>query len=146
MALLIELARIDWRIKIALEELLRRKEKKALTGATHFLLGATITVSILPVKYATVTILFVTFGDLAAAIIGKLGRTEFLRGKKVEGVLAELIVDAAIALVFAGPIAVPAAFIATMVETLSSRTDDNLLISVICTAYFVVIKWLGLFA
>ncbi len=140
-ALIIELARIDWKVKTGLEELLRKKEKQALTGATHFLLGATIATSVLPINYAAAVILFVTLGDLVAALVGKLGRVEVLRGKKFEGILAELLTDMAVALLFVGPLGIPAALLATLVETFSFRTDDNLLITVVSTLYFMVVGW-----
>jgi phytol kinase len=121
----------------------RKKEENRLGGDVFFLLGAIIVLSVFEIKVAVAAILMTTFGDMAAALVGKrFGSHKFLKNKSLEGTTAEFFIDIIIGfLVFLwGNIAIPGlepfavilvmALTATFVETVASKIDDNLLIPV----------------
>jgi len=134
-----------WRYK-------RAKERNKLGGEVYFLIGSILCLALFDLRVAAAAILMTTFGDLAAALIGKrFGRLWIpkLKNRAVEGVAAELVVDLIIgffiirtltdgsvwwlssAIPFGQPIwpiIIGMALTATVVETLVSKLDDNLLI------------------
>ena len=76
-----------------------------------------------------------TFGDMAAALIGKrFGRIWITKKKALEGILVEFVVDVAIALIILGGgslklvVVLIMAITATFVESVVEKLDDNLLI------------------
>lgn len=130
----------------------RAKERNKLGGEVFFLIGSILCLALFDLRIAAAAILMTTFGDLASALIGKrFGRIWIPKLKKraVEGVLAELVVDLVIgfliirtlvngsvwwlsSIIPAGqpiwPIIIIMALTATIVETIVSKLDDNLLI------------------
>ncbi|MBS3166762.1 CTP--2,3-di-O-geranylgeranyl-sn-glycero-1-phosphate cytidyltransferase [Candidatus Woesearchaeota archaeon] len=147
-----EYLRIEAKYKIPLLSKLwkykRAKEKHRLGGEVFFLIGVIICLALLDFRIAVAAILMTTFGDLAAALIGRLGRIKILSFKTLEGILAELIIDLFIGFLFVRelingqvgwlsgnftsapiwPVIIVMAFTATIVETLVFKIDDNLLI------------------
>ncbi|MDL5502392.1 MAG: CTP--2,3-di-O-geranylgeranyl-sn-glycero-1-phosphate cytidyltransferase, partial [Candidatus Methanoperedens sp.] len=84
---------------------------------------------------ASAAILMTTFGDASAAIFGKVfGRTwiKGLKNRAYEGCAAEFIVDIIIGLLFLPNLilVLMMAGTATIVETVTNKLDDNLLIPV----------------
>ncbi|HEY6586152.1 MAG TPA: CTP--2,3-di-O-geranylgeranyl-sn-glycero-1-phosphate cytidyltransferase, partial [Candidatus Methanoperedens sp.] len=82
---------------------------------------------------ASAAILMTTFGDASAALFGKaFGRTwiKGLKNRAYEGCAAELIVDIIIGLFFLPNLilVLVMAGTATIVETVTNKLDDNLLI------------------
>lgn len=122
----------------------RKKEKNKLGADVFFLLGAILVLSVFELRIAIAAILMTTFGDMAAALIGKrFGKHYYLKERAWEGTLAELSVDFLIAVfVFFGNnfIAIYSleiwvvifvmAITATFVETIIYKMDDNLLIPI----------------
>lgn len=123
----------------------RKKEKHSLGGEVFFLIGSIICLAVFDLRIATAAILMTTFGDMAAALIGKrFGRTWITKKLALEGILAELIIDLIIGFLIIRnslwwldgssfgiaiwPIIIAMAVIATLVESLVSKLDDNLLI------------------
>jgi dolichol kinase len=155
----LEYARVEVGAKIPLLRKLweyrRDKEKNHMGAEIYFLLGAIISLAIYDLRIAAASILMVTFGDMAAAIIGtRFGRTPlpYIKDKAWEGFLAELAVNLLIgffvlrqpvngkmwwdsSLFPAGEpmwiIIVIMAVTATVVETAVKKLDDNLLVPVI---------------
>lgn len=155
----LEYARVEVGAKIPLLRKLweyrRDKEKNHMGAEIYFLLGAIISLAIYDLRIAAAGILMVTFGDMAAAIIGtRFGRTPlpYIKDKAWEGFLAELAVNLLIgffvlrqpvngkmwwdsSLFPAGEpmwiIIVIMAVTATVVETAVKKLDDNLLVPVI---------------
>ena len=71
----------------------RPAESRTLTGASYLLAGAILTVMLFPSIIAIPALLFMSWGDSAAALVGqKYGRLHWVRGKTVEGSLACLAV------------------------------------------------------
>lgn len=131
----------------------RPKERERLGGEVFFLIGSIICLAIFDLRVAVAAILMTTFGDMAASLIGKkFGylKVPFLRGKKWEGVVAEFVVDIVVGFLIVRTIEngtmwwlggaamgmpiygiiIPMAIVATTVETIIKKLDDNLLIPV----------------
>jgi len=122
----------------------RKKEKNKLGADVFFLLGAILVLSVFELRIAIAAILMTTFGDMAAALIGKrFGKHYYLKERAWEGTLAEFSVDLLIAiLVFFGNnlsaiysleiwvVIFAMAITATFVETVIYKMDDNLLIPI----------------
>ena len=128
----------------------REKEKERLGGEVFFLIGAILCLAIFDLRIAAAAILMTTFGDLAAALIGKrFGRIWILKNRALEGILAELAVNLIIGFLLvrtlvngsvwwlssltpAGtpilPVIITMAVTATFVETILTKLDDNLII------------------
>ncbi len=136
----VEFVRLELRQKLPLfHKLYREKEAERLSGNVFFLIGALIAVSVFSKEVASAAILMTTFGDSAAAIFGKrFGRTWLpgLKDRAVEGCTAEFVVDLLIGFVFLHSflnswswlVILVMAGTATVVETVVSKIDDNLLI------------------
>jgi len=127
----------------------RKKEENKIGGDVFFLVGAILVLSIFNVKIAMAAILMTTFGDMAAALIGRrFGKhyIGFLKDRAWEGIIAEFVVDVLIGFfVFFQDfwtnfsviylwqiwiIILVMAITATIVETLIYKMDDNLMIPV----------------
>ncbi len=130
--IIMEYVRIELKKKIPLTSgLWRKKEENQFAGYIFFLIGSIICLAVFDFKIAAVAILMTTFGDLAAALIGKkFGKTHVYKNKKLEGILAQLIVDVIIAYLILNNwyVILTMALTATIVETVTSKLDDNLLI------------------
>ena len=133
--LLIEHFRLTKGIKIPLFDFLfRDKERACMGGHVFFVLGSVIAIGVYSKEVAITSILFITFGDLAASLVGiTLGKTR-VKGtnKSLEGSAAELFTDLIIGIIVLKnlPVAFLMALIATLTETYLSGIDDNLSIPV----------------
>lgn len=121
----------------------RAKERERLGGEVFFLIGAIICLAIFNLPIAITAILMTTFGDLAAALVGKrFGKhwIPYLKNRAWEGIIAELVVNIIIGFLIIGSflnkdisgwiIILTMALTATIVETVINKLDDNLLIPV----------------
>ena len=116
------------------KSILRTHEQKgALTGATFYILSTFLCILFFEKKVAIVCILFVVLGDAVAALVGmKWGRTKLIGKKSLEGSAACFVVCATISVIWLNPIiGIAGAFVATGVELLPLRIDDNLTVSLI---------------
>ena len=142
-----EYVRIEWKRTLPLvHDGIRKKERHTMAGHVFFLIGAIISISIFDMNIAIAAILMTTFGDSAAAIIGrKFGRTWIprIRSKSLEGCFAELVVNLIIGYIFLDNLIVllVMAFTATIVETLIEKLDDNLLIPVFSGFNGQIVVW-----
>ncbi len=134
MILELEYFRIEWGKKLPLvHSLFRTKETDRLGGHVFFIIGSIIAISVFPKEIASAAVLMTTFGDASAAIFGKaFGRTWIpgLKNRAIEGCAAEFMADIIIGWIFLPDwIAILVmAGTATVVETLTDKMDDNLLI------------------
>ena len=133
--LFMEYLRLDLDLQIPFfSQFIRPKERERMYGVIYFLSGTIICLAVFDFRIALAALLMTTFGDIAAALIGKrYGVTILFRSKTVKGALAELIVNLIVSLVVligVTNIYVPIgmAFIATFVETFVDELDDNLLV------------------
>ncbi len=130
----LEYFRIEWGGKLPLvHALFRTKEADRLGGHVFFTIGSIIAISVFSHEIASAAILMTTFGDASAAIFGKaFGRTwiPWLENRAYEGCAAEFIVNIVIGWIFLSGwlLVFVMAGTATVVETLTNKLDDNLLI------------------
>ncbi len=108
------------------------RERFQITGATYYWLSATFVVFAFPEDIAVLSLLFLSFGDPFATVVGSRDHRARIFGKSVAGTAA----FAAIA-VIAGALAslhpeidlvwwvVPGALVAAVAELLPSPLDDN---------------------
>lgn len=144
-ALELEYFRIEWGKKIPMFDFLyRQKEKKTLGGHVFLTIAAIIAISVFSKEVAVLAILMTVVGDAAAAIFGRAYGKHYIAGlkhKAFEGVLAEFVADILIGVIylilFVGNIStgywiilIVMATVATSVETLTNKLDDNLLVPV----------------
>ncbi|MBN2056315.1 glycosyltransferase [bacterium] len=134
LALLIDLARLTlpavnaWFYK-RLHMLIREDERKSLNTSTWFCMAIFITVLLYEKNVAVVALLFLSFGDPVAAIIGSTYGTRKVLNKSLQGSAACFIVCFVLAqMLFPLHIALWAALCATIFELLSSKINDNLAI------------------
>lgn len=154
----LEYVRIELQKKIPIigwfnDRFRRKRECHYLGGEVFFLMGAIISLAVYDVRIAFTAILMTTFGDMAAAIIGTgFGKTWVFKDRALEGILAEFIVDLGIGFLFLRQfvqgsdwwwqaltlmgqpiwsIIIVMALVATIVEVVVSKIDDNLLVPVI---------------
>ena len=116
------------------KSILRTHEQKgALTGATFYILSTFLCILFFQKNIAIVCILFVVLGDAVAALVGiKWGRIKLIGKKSLEGSAACFLVCTSISLIWLNPIiGIAGAFVATIVELLPLRIDDNLTVSLI---------------
>ena len=132
--LCVELLRIDFRIKVPLLPLFRRREK-GLSGATFMLVGMILALSAFPRGIAVAVMSMTILGDAASALIGKsIGKHAVWGPRNLEGIAAEFIINSVVGiLVFTKydlfwPIALVGALVATVTETVSYQVDDNLIV------------------
>ncbi len=145
----LEYLRLEWRARIPILRNIwayvkREKERDVLGGEVFFLLGGILVLAIFDIRVAVAAILMTTFGDMAAALVGsRFGKhyISFLKDKAWEGILAELAVNIIIGITvfFIIPgisfaetdywlVLLVMAVTATVVETVATKIDDNLLI------------------
>lgn len=144
----LEYVRIELKEKIPLVSFFwkfrRRSEQNKLGSDVFFLIGSIIALAVFDVRIAFAAILMTTFGDAVSSIVSRFGRIPFFKGKKFEGVLAQLSVDLLIGFVFvrsawvglfpSGEVlwlpVIVMSVVATAVEVSITKIDDNLLIPV----------------
>lgn len=117
----------------------RPKESDRIGGNINFMMGAIIVISVFSREVASAAILMTTFGDMAAALVGTAYGKRWIRGlpdRAWEGVIAEMVVDLVIGIIFLPVvIVIPMAIAATVVETLIYKLDDNLMIPLFAGAF-----------
>lgn len=143
-----EYVRIELKEKIPLVswfwKFRRKKEEAQLGSDVFFLMGTIIALAVFDVRVAIAAILMTTFGDMVSSLVNLVGKIKVHKGKTVEGVVAQFLVDVLIGFFFVRsawiglfpsgevlwvPVFVMAAT-ATAVETFIRKIDDNLLIPV----------------
>lgn len=114
---------------------LRQEEANRLMGSSYFLLGCLLTALVFPQEIASLAILFASFGDPSASVIGKWKGHPRFRGKSIEGSLACLIVCLVVGVLVATlagepvlMVALVGAVFAVLFEVLPFRLNDNIII------------------
>lgn len=115
-----------------------------LTGASYLLIGSFITVMLFPRGIAVLALLFATFGDTFAALIGKkFGRIKigaktlegFIAGFVVCLIISQLVPDVPNIIKYSG------AFSAMFIELMPIRIDDNLRIPLFSGLVMDIVKF-----
>ncbi len=133
-------------VKNVWKKVRRDKEEGSIGSEIFFLVGSIMVLAVFNTQIAVAAILMTTFGDMAAALLGKRFGKHYLsypEDKAWEGILAEFLVDVLIGFIvfilFPGAAFLTAhlwilifvmAVTATLVETFAGKIDDNLLIPV----------------
>lgn len=116
-----------------------------LTGASYVLIGAFITVTIFTKEIAIVALLFASFGDTFAALIGKkIGKIK-IWNKTLEGTIAGFLACILITWFIPGlPTLVKfiGAFSAMFIELIPIRIDDNLRIPIFSGFIMLIVSML----
>jgi len=125
---------LNWNVPF-FSKFIRPKEQNRVYGVIFFISATIISLAAFDFKIAIAALLMTTFGDMAAAIIGKrYGRTSIFRSKTFAGSMAELIVNLMVGflVLFRTNILViiAMAVTATAAEILTDELDDNLVVPV----------------
>jgi len=121
---------------------LRPSEVHGITGSAYYLVGAFLSVLLFPPVIAIAAILFLVFGDFAAALVGtSIGRIRLFPPKSLEGSAGCLVACLAVGLALfwtvkpVWPVAIllalSGAVAATVTECLPWRLNDNLTIPLV---------------
>jgi dolichol kinase len=113
----------------------RKKEEDRFGGHIFMFLGFFIVLAVFDFKIAITAILMAIFGDLSSALIGiKFGRVWFSKDRALEGILAQFFVDLVVGFLILGfnswTIILVMALVATTVETLTRKLDDNFVVPI----------------
>tara|TARA_Y100000310_G_scaffold62055_2_gene57323 strand:+ start:2890 stop:3480 length:591 start_codon:yes stop_codon:yes gene_type:complete len=146
--LILEYLRIElnWKIKIY-HLFIRPKEQHRMVGSVYFLLATIISLAVFDKRIAVAALLMATFGDSAAAIIGKkYGSSLIFRNKTWAGTLAEFGINLLVGFLILSRtfniyVILGMALAATIVEILVDELDDNLLAPIIAGFVGQVIKF-----
>lgn len=121
----------------------REHERKKITGATCFMMGAFVAVAVFSQNVAVSSLLFLTFGDSVAALVGtRFGRHKMF-GKSAEGSLACFSVCAAVGWWLLGWVGILGALTATVIELLPVPVDDNVRIPLVSGTVMQAAKMVG---
>ena len=127
--------------------LLRKEEEDDFTGSSYFLIGCLLTALAFPQNIACLAILFLSFGDPAATVVGIWKGHRKLWGRSAEGDIACLIVCMLVGILFAvilkNPpliVAIVGAIFATLFQALPLRLNDNLTIPLGSTAAMMALS------
>ncbi len=142
----IEYIRVELKRKIPIiSELWREKEEKRFGGQVFFLVGAIISLAVFNLDIAIAALLMVTFGDMAASLIGKrFGKTWVLHERAWEGIIAEFAVDLIVGAFILSNlwILLVMAVTATVTETLIYTLDDNLIVPIFAGFNGQIVFWI----
>ena len=122
----------------SVEVLLKVDEVSRPTGATYVVVGTLVAVLLFDIRVAALALLFLAFGDPAAALVGRrFGRTK-IWSKSLEGTLAFFITSVVVGAVVVAvggfdPLWVMpiGAAVAAIVELFPLSVDDNLTIPIV---------------
>jgi len=125
-----------WEVMVKHSHGILREKEGYITGTTAFLISNAVVIAFFNKWIAIISLLYMLFGDTAASVIGsKYGQVK-IGDKTLEGSLSFFITTLAIALMFYKfvPIhlivLVIGAVVATIVEALSIKVNDNLTVAI----------------
>ena len=118
--------------------MLWKQEYHTLTGSTTFLIGALVSTVLFPKSITVTVLLFLTFGDTIAYFVGNtIGKIKIFGEKTLEGAIACFLMSFLIVLIIPDIKlwhGILGALIASIVELLPWRIDDNFSIPIISGA------------
>lgn len=132
MLLELERIRLDHRPKLMniINGLFRTSEKNHISGAAFFITSTIISFAAFEYWIALTAMFMTVFGDMFAALIGRaFGKKKIYRHKTWAGTLSALLANLLVGIFLLPQFAiifVPMAVVATIVELLTHKLDDNL--------------------
>ncbi len=128
------------------EKLLWKKERIIFTGASIYLLSASLSVFLFSKQIAIAALLFLSVGDTIAYFIGtKFGKITLAREKTLEGSLACFILCLAISFLIPELpllVVISGAIGASVVELFPFGVDDNLVLPLVSGLIMESVKYL----
>ncbi len=115
-------------------DLIRRHEHQFLTGSTFLLLSFTFSLLVFPKPIAIAVMYYTVLGDGMASLVGKKWGKIVIGQRTLEGSAACLLTCIGVGMVIEGLspwLVVMGAVVATLVEGLSNRIDDNLTVPLV---------------
>jgi dolichol kinase len=110
--------------------LFRAKEKDNVASSIFFVAATIMAFSVFDFTIAFSALMLTVFGDLTSALIGiKFGKNRIFRQKTLEGFLAGLVINLLVGFLIMPDhpaIYITMAFVASAVELLTGKLDDNL--------------------
>jgi len=131
-----EYLRIEHRPKIIaiFDSLFRKHEKNNLAGSVFYVISCIICFAAFDYWIAIVAMFMTAFGDVFAAIVGRaIGGEKIYKNKTWIGTLAGLASNILVGLLILPNlyyVVLPMAFLATFVEMITNKLDDNLTVPV----------------
>lgn len=117
----------------------REHEHEKITGATYYAVAAFIAVVFFSKMVAISCLLFLTFGDAAASLVGTRWGRHNLFGKSAEGSSACFLVCSVVGWSLLTWIGLVGAAVATVIELVPLPVDDNLRIPVVSGAVMEIL-------
>lgn len=112
------------------DKLFRRKEKDNVSGAVFLVVSCIICFSAFEYWIANLALFMAVFGDMFSALFGRaFGKTKIFRNKTVVGTLAGLFANLGVGFLILPQyslVIIPMAFMASFVELITNKLDDNL--------------------
>ncbi len=128
-----EYVRLELKPKFVLPkslDILRPRERDNITGTIFFVAATIIAFSVFDFAIAITALLLTVFGDLFSALIGiKFGKRKIFKQKTLEGFIAGFITNLAVGFLLLPDypaLYITMAFVASTVELLTGKLDDNL--------------------
>ncbi|HDS01438.1 MAG TPA: hypothetical protein ENO22_15105 [candidate division Zixibacteria bacterium] len=130
-----------------LGSMIRPKEKEGFTGASYILSTDFLVILLFDKPVAIAAIAYIALGDTAAAMVGRRWGFHRYGDKSIEGSLAFFIVTAGAGIGFhylypgALPViaAVAGAAVATIVEAMTVRSDDNMTVPIVSGLFMQIL-------
>lgn len=128
----VEHVRLEVKPKIPfISGLFRPRERNNVTGTVFFISATIIVFGAFDYPIAMLSLLLTVFGDLVSALVGiKFGRHRFFRTKKTwEGFVAGLATNLLVGWLFLPTLPfvfIPMAVVASCVELITNKLDDNI--------------------
>ncbi|HOL21508.1 MAG TPA: hypothetical protein PLQ41_01470 [bacterium] len=123
-----------------------REKTGKLTGDTYFILAVFI-ILFFPEDISIATLFFLVFGDAGSGIIGtRYGKREIFEGKTLEGLAGGLLFNLIIGLIIYPFLNIPllllitGAIVASIVEVLPLKVNDNLSVGIITALVMVLLS------
>lgn len=127
----IEYIRLEIRPRLPrIMRIFRPRERNNVTGTVFFIASTIIVFGVFDYSIALLALLLTVFGDFASALVGiRFGKHKLFKKKTFEGFLAGLVTNLLIGFLVLPdyfPIFLTMAVVASVVELLTNKLDDNL--------------------
>lgn len=131
----VEHIRLEVRPKLPkILNILRPRERNNVTGTVFFISATIIAFSAFDYSIAILALLLTVFGDLASALIGiRFGKHKIIKNKTLEGCIAGFLINIVVGFLLLPefPIVfISMAIVASLVELITNKLDDNLTVPV----------------